>query len=411
VGRIAAITLGIVTAVGGFVDIGEIVTLSAAGAAYHFSMLWVLVLSVLGAMVYAEMAGRIEIASQRTVFEIMRERLGFRLGVIPLVAVVALNIFTLSAEIAGIAFVIQLVVDISYLWLLFPVAVAVLLFQWFGNWTLLENVPSFLGLPLLVVPAALLFGGIDVDWSSAAHQVVAPALPTNDHVLYWTSALSILGAVMSPYEWYFYSSGGQEEGWTQRDMIVNRATVVLGWSLGGILAGGLMIGAGSVFFSRSISPNHLAQPGLIPIQAFGRVGLVLFLLGVLGCVLGATVEVSQSTGQAVAQFFGWSWGASRRPREVPRFTAAYSLAVIAAVLILATGLDPIRITILSMVFAVMALPFTFLPMLLVANDSAYMGERTNGIAGNALGVVYLTVLLIGAVVAIPLLIITGGGGG
>ena len=122
VARFAAIALGIVTAVGGFVDIGELVTLSSAGAAYHFALLWVVAVSVIGAMVYAEMAGRIEIASQRPVFAIMRERLGFRLALVPVVAVVLLNVLTLSAEVAGIAFVIQLAVDVSYLWLLVPVA-------------------------------------------------------------------------------------------------------------------------------------------------------------------------------------------------------------------------------------------------------------------------------------------------
>jgi manganese transport protein len=408
--KFASVALGVVTAIGGFVDIGELVTLPAAGATYRFALLWVVALSVVGAMVYAEMAGRIELASQRAVFEVMRERLGFKLGVIPVLAVIVLNVLTLSAEIAGIAFVLQLVIDVSYLWLLIPVALGVLVFQWLGNWTLLENVPSFLGLPLLVIPAALIFGGINVDWSSAAHQVVAPALPTDDHVLYWTAALSILGAVMSPYEWYFYSSGGREQGWTLKDLTVNRLTVILGWSLGSVLAFGLMIGSAAYLYPLSISPSHLSQPGLIAIAAFGKLGLTLFLLGAFGCVLGASIEVSQSAGQALSQFFGWSWGASRPLKQVPKFTATYTLAIVAAVIILSTGLDPIKITVVSMIFAVMALPFTFLPMLLVANDETYMGEHRNGIFGNTVGVLFLIVLVIGAVAALPLVIITGGGG-
>ena len=408
--KFAAVALGVVTAIGGFVDIGELVTLPAAGATYRFALLWVLALSVVGAMVYAEMAGRIELASQRAVFEVMRERLGFRLGVVPVLAVIVLNVLTLSAEIAGIAFVLQLVVDVSYLWLLLPVAVGLLLFQWLGNWTLLEDVPSFLGLPLLVIPAALVFGGIHADWGSAAHQLVSPSLSRDDHLLYWAAALSIVGSVMSPYEWYFYSSGGREEGWTLDDLTVNRVTVILGWSLGSVLAFGLMIGAAALFYPLSISPSHLSQPGLIAISAFGKLGLAMFLLGAFGCVLGASIEVSQSAGQALAQFFGWSWGASRRIRDVPKFTAAYTLAIIAAVIILYTGLDPIKITVVSMIFAVMALPFTFLPMLLVANDETYMGDHRNGLFGNLVGVCFLAVLVVGAVAALPLVIITGGGG-
>ena len=408
--KFAAVALGVVTAIGGFVDIGELVTLPAAGATYRFALLWVLALSVIGAMVYAEMAGRIELASQRAVFEVMRERLGFRLGVVPVLAVIVLNVLTLSAEIAGIAFVVQLVVDVSYLWLLLPVVVGLLLFQWFGNWTLLEDVPSFLGLPLLVIPAALVFGGIHADWGSAAHQLVSPSLTRDDHLLYWAAALSIVGSVMSPYEWYFYSSGGREEGWTLDDLTVNRVTVILGWSLGSVLAFGLMVGAAAFFYPLSISPSHLSQPGLIAISAFGKIGLVMFLLGAFGCLLGASIEVSQSAGQALSQFFGWSWGASRRISEVPKFTAAYTLAIIAAVIILYTGLDPIKITVISMIFAVIALPFTFLPMLLVANDETYMGDHRNGLFGNTVGVFFLAVLVVGAIAALPLVIITGGGG-
>jgi manganese transport protein len=80
------------------------------------------------------------------------------------------------------------------------------------------------------------------------------------------------------------------------------------------------------------------------------------------------------------------------------------------VIILYTGLDPIKITVISMIFAVMALPFTFLPMLLVANDRTYMGEHTNRAFGNAVGVFFLAVLIIGAIAAVPLVVITGGGG-
>jgi Mn2+/Fe2+ NRAMP family transporter len=83
---------------------------------------------------------------------------------------------------------------------------------------------------------------------------------------------------------------------------------------------------------------------------------------------------------------------------------------VAAVIILYTGLDPIKITVISMIFAVMALPFTFLPMLLVANDRTYMGDHRNGVFGNAVGVFFLAVLVIGAVAALPLVVITGGGG-
>ena len=43
-------------------------------------------------------------------------------------------------------------------------------------------------------------------------------------------------------------------------------------------------------------------------------------------------------------------------------------------LIVITGVDPIMVTEFSVIFSVVALPLTYLPILLVANDRAYMGD-------------------------------------
>jgi manganese transport protein len=77
--------------------------------------------------------------------------------------------------------------------------------------------------------------------------------------------------------------------------------------------------------------------------------------------------------------------------------------------VLLTGMDPIKITELSVVFSAIALPLTYLPILVVANDPEYMGEQVNGAVTNAAGVFYLIVILVASLAAVPLLIITGAG--
>jgi manganese transport protein len=77
--------------------------------------------------------------------------------------------------------------------------------------------------------------------------------------------------------------------------------------------------------------------------------------------------------------------------------------------VLLTGLDPIKITELSVVFSAIALPLTYLPILVVANDPEYMGDQVNGAAANAAGVLYLVIIAVASLAAVPLLIITGAG--
>jgi Mn2+/Fe2+ NRAMP family transporter len=76
-----------------------------------------------------------------------------------------------------------------------------------------------------------------------------------------------------------------------------------------------------------------------------------------------------------------------------------------------SGYDPVKLTEYSVVFSVVALPLTYLPILLVANDRAYMGPHTNGRLANAFGVLYFVLIIVIAVAAIPLLFLTNGGQG
>ena len=70
-----------------------------------------------------------------------------------------------------------------------------------------------------------------------------------------------------------------------------------------------------------------------------------------------------------------------------------------------------KLTEYSVIFSVVALPLTYLPILLVANDHTYMGSKSNGRLANFLGVLYFFVILAIAVAAIPLMLITNGGQG
>ena len=77
--------------------------------------------------------------------------------------------------------------------------------------------------------------------------------------------------------------------------------------------------------------------------------------------------------------------------------------------VLFTGVDPIMVTEYSVVFSAIALPLTYLPILVVANDPQYMGDETNGRLTNMLGSVYLVIILAASLAAIPLMIVTGAG--
>jgi manganese transport protein len=406
--KIFEIALGILAAIGGFVDIGDIVFNVAAGAMFGFELLWVVVIGVGAIVTYSEMCGRVAVVSQRAVMDAVRERLGYRVGLVSLVAGQLVNLLTIAAEIGGIALALQLLVGLPFRVLLVLAVLALGIVIWVLPFEWIERVFGYVGLTMLVFAVAAL--KLNPDWGDVASGFV-PHVPSQDLALYAFFVVGLIGAATVPYEVYFYSSGAIEERWTPKDLGLNKANAIIGYSLGGFLSCALMIMAGALFYPRGITPESLGTVGLGAEVPLGQVGLVLALIGVLFAVGGAAIDSAFSGAYNVAQFFGWEWGKYRRPVDAPRFTVGWMAMLVAGFLIIVTGVDPIQVTEYSVIFSVVALPLTYVPILLVANDRAYMGRHANGRIANVFGIGYLAVILVISVAAIPLMIITNMGQG
>ncbi|MEP7060351.1 MAG: divalent metal cation transporter [Actinomycetota bacterium] len=407
--KVLAIALGIFSAIGGFVDIGDLVFNTQAGATFRFQLLWVVVIGVLGIIVYSEMCGRVSAVAKRPVFDLVRERTGFGAGLATLVASEVVNLMTCAAEIGGVAICLQLLSGLPYR-LLIPVGVLVLVVSaWVLPFRWIERAFGYLGLCLLVFAVAAI--KLHPAWSQVARGFVPGSHTGGSLLVYLYFVVGLLGAAMTPYEVYFYSSGAVEDGWGLKDLGLNKVTAIIGYALGGFLSFALMIVAGMLFLPRSISPQFLGTPALGPEHVFGRVGLLLALVGIIFAVGGAAIETSFAGAYNLAQFFGWRWGKKERPAAASRFTLSWLAIFALALLVVMTGYDPVRLTEYSVIFSVVALPLTYLPILLVANDYTYMGAHVNGKLANFLGVFYFVVILVIAVAAIPLMLITHGGQG
>jgi Mn2+/Fe2+ NRAMP family transporter len=135
------------------------------------------------------------------------------------------------------------------------------------------------------------------------------------------------------------------------------------------------------------------------------------LIGILFAVGGAAIDSALSGAYNLAQFLGWEWGKYRAPVHAPRFTLAWIAMLVLGFFIVVTGVDPIMVTEISVIFSVVALPLTYIPILLVANDRAYMGQYANGRIANVFGIAFLLVILVIAVAAVPLMVVTNMGQG
>src|SRR4051794_41386877 len=99
--KVFGLALGVLTAIGGFVDIGDLVVNAQVGARFGMSLGMVVIVGIIGICLFAEMSGRVAACSGRATFDLVRERLGPRVGLMNLVASFAVNLLTFVAEIGG----------------------------------------------------------------------------------------------------------------------------------------------------------------------------------------------------------------------------------------------------------------------------------------------------------------------
>jgi Mn2+/Fe2+ NRAMP family transporter len=406
--KLLGVTLGILTAIGGFVDIGDLVTNALVGSRFGMRLTWVVIVGVIGICLYAEMCGRVVAISGRPVFDLIRERLGRRTGLFALIASFLVTLLTLVAEIGGVALAFELASGVNYLLWMPLAAFAVWLVIWRVRFSSLETAFGLLGLLLIVFAVAL--WKLAPDWGQLMHQA-SNAHPTGHETwgTYAYYAIALFGAAMTPYEVFFFSSGGVEEKWTPRDLMVNRSNVFIGFPLGGLLSLAIAGCAAVLYLPAGIQVETLGQVVLPAAVALGKLGLAIVLIGVFAATFGAALETALSCGYTIGQYFGWQWGKFVRPREASRFHVVIIVCLALSILTLMTAVDPVKVTEYSVVFAAMALPLTYLPILIIANDPDYMGEHKNGAVLNFFALIYLGLLLLASIAAIPLMIITRAG--
>ena len=406
------LTLGIMTAVGGFVDISELVFAAKAGSQFGYALIWVFAFSTIGIIVFSEMSGRVAAVAKQPVFNLMRHRLGLKLGLITLAASIGSNLITCAAELGGVSLILNYLTGAPYMLMAIVMTAALIASIWVLPFKWIERVYGLLGLFMIIFAAALI--AIHPPWDKIAGGFV-PQIPhglsTKELLVFAYFVVAIISAVMFPYEVYFYSSGGIEEEWGLKDLLTNRITSIVGMGLGSLLGIAILSSSAQLFGPANVSPEIPGTAALEAAIPFGKWGLIVALLGMFFAVAGAAVETCLANAYSIAQFFGWIWGRHKKPWEAPRFTLTWVALFLLALAIVLTGVDVMVLVEFAILFSILVLPLTYLPLLLLSGDRKYMGQYVNGSTAKTLGWLYFGVITLAAIAALPLYFLTSGGNG
>ena len=87
------------------------------------------------------------------------------------------------------------------------------------------------------------------------------------------------------------------------------------------------------------------------------------------------------------------------------------LLFLAALGIVLTGIDVMTLVEFAVLFSILVLPLTYLPLLLLSGESEFMGQHVNGTITKTLGWLYFWIVTVAAISALPLYFLTSGGNG
>jgi Mn2+/Fe2+ NRAMP family transporter len=221
--------------------------------------------------------------------------------------------------------------------------------------------------------------------------------------------VGIFSAMLMEYEVHFYSSGAIEEKWETKDLGENFMVAALGSILGSGLTIALMILGAIVFLPRQIFPDLLSTSIMAGAFPFAGKTLAVAMLGGMACIGGAAVETALSGAYNICQFFKLAWGKNQPAKDVPVFTVGWLGMLTLALVIAVTGVRPLTLVNISIIFGMVVMPFTYYPILRTAADGNIMGKHVNSRFVTALGMIFLFLITAAAAAALPLMILTHGG--
>jgi NRAMP (natural resistance-associated macrophage protein)-like metal ion transporter len=376
-------------------DPSGIATYSIAGASLGPALLWT-ALWTLPLMAAVELTcARIGLVSGRGIAGAVRRHAPRPLLYGACALVVVANVFNISADLAGMADAIEVLVRVPSVFSVPVLGAGILAVTVYARYATVARYLKWLTLVLFAYTVAAVLAR--PDWRASLPATFVPAWRLDPP--YVEALLGILGTTISPYLFFWQASQEVEEetaqgrrtlaerrGATKAELRDARTDVVSGMVLSNFVMYCIMLTTASTLHRaglRDIASSREAAEALRPLA--GDAAYVLYTLGIVGTGLLAIPVLAGSASYAVSEAFGWRAGLDLPPRRGRRFYLVLGAAVVGGVLLDGFQLNPIRLLFLAALVNGLLAPPLLVLVMLAGNSRRIMGDRVNGFWLNLLG--------------------------
>ena len=371
-----------------YMDPGNFATNIAAGAQYGYMLLWVIVASNLMAMLLQTLSAKLGIATGLNLAEVCRNRfprpvVWFLWGLMEIVAM-----STDLAEFLGAALGFNLLLGVP-MWLaglLTAVATFLILgLERFG-FRPLEAVITAL---IAVVAGSYLIETIldRPDWSAVLHGALVPQFSGAESVVL---AAGILGATVMPHALFLHSALMQNRivvkstAYKKRLYRFEIADVGIAMGVAGLVNMAMLIMAASTFYYQGLTQVATIEDAYLTLRPLlGAAAGAVFAISLLASGL-SSASVGTMAGQVIMQGF--------LHHHIKPWIRRL-VTMLPSLIVIALGLNPTRVLVLSQVVLSFGLPFAVVPLIMFTRRRDVMGELVNGRATTVLAIMAATVII------------------
>jgi NRAMP (natural resistance-associated macrophage protein)-like metal ion transporter len=358
-------------------DAGGILTYSAAGAQFGYTLLWTMIPITLALIVVQEMCARMGVVTGKGLSDLIREEFGLRITFVIMILLVAVNFTNVVTEFSGIAGSMQLFHVSKYLSV--PICAAIV-------WALVvkgdyKSVEKIFLIASVFYIAYIITGVLSgPDWHLALVETVKlpPRNVWSDKDYVYTT-VAVIGTTITPWMQFYLQSSIVEKGVSIRKYKTSRLDVIVGSIFTDIVAWFIVVACAATLYTHGI--RHISDPSdaagaMKPLA--GQYAFILFAAGLFNASLFAASILPLSTAYTVCEGLGFESGLDKSFNEAKFFYWLYSVLLFAgAAIVLIPNFPLVKFSILSQVLNGILLPLVLVFMLKLINKHDLMGTYTN----------------------------------
>ncbi len=381
-----------------FIGPGTITTCTLTGASFGYALLWGLLFSVFATIILQEMSARLGIIGRLGLGEALRQQFKNPITKIVSVILVLSAIFIGNAayetgNILGASMGIEEITKFSgfelnngfFLKIWGPIiGIIAFILLILGSYKHLERALIALVLIMSVSFIATMII-IGPDLAQILKGVFIPNLPKGSTLM----LIGLIGTTVVPYNLFLHASTVQEKWKGKKDLKTARIDLMLSVILGGLISMSIVITSAVAFFGTNTEISGAADLASQLKPFLGDWAGIFMSIGLFSAGISSAITAPLAAAYATSGILGW-----KTDMKSKRFKAVWMTILSIGIIFSAIGFSPIKAIIFAQVTNGILLPVIAIYLLIIMNSRKLLGENSNKLFQNILGLIIVLIMML-----------------